>query len=80
MRERYVEQVFALKDGSAINLFYRDMSRLSVDIDLTHVPIEDRAVSLQHIDQAGRQGGSDHRAADRAPDRARALRSVAGRQ
>ena len=65
MRERYVEQVrllvrllpaiaaeevFALKGGSAINLFYRDMPRLSVDIDLTYVPIEDRAVSLQHID------------------------------
>ena len=65
MRERYVEQVrllvrllpaiaaeevFALKGGSAINLFYRDMPRLSVDIDLTYVPVEDRAVSLQHID------------------------------
>ena len=67
MRERYVEQVrllvrllpaiaaeevFALKGGSAINLFYRDMPRLSVDIDLTYVPVEDRAVSLQHIDAA----------------------------
>ncbi len=65
MRERYVgqvrllmrllpaiasEEVFALKGGSAINLFYRDMPRLSVDIDLTYVPIEGRAVSLQKID------------------------------
>ncbi len=28
------EEVFALKGGTAINLFYRDMPRLSVDIDL----------------------------------------------
>ena len=30
------ETVFALKGGTAINLFYRDMPRLSVDIDLTY--------------------------------------------
>ncbi len=42
-------EVFALKGGSAINPFYRDMPRLSVDIDLTHVPIENRASSLHHI-------------------------------
>ena len=29
------ETFFALKGGSAINLFVRDMPRLSVDIDLT---------------------------------------------
>ena len=29
------EKAFALKGGTAINLFYRDMPRLSVDIDLT---------------------------------------------
>ena len=29
------EDVFALEGGTAINLFYRDMPRLSVDIDLT---------------------------------------------
>jgi len=29
------EQCFALKGGTAINLFVRDMPRLSVDIDLT---------------------------------------------
>jgi len=27
------EDVFALEGGTAINLFYRDMPRLSVDID-----------------------------------------------
>ncbi|PVE24001.1 hypothetical protein DC522_12930 [Microvirga sp. KLBC 81] len=46
------EPVFALKGGTAINLFYRDMPRLSVDIDLTYLPIEDRATSLRGIDDA----------------------------
>ena len=45
------EDVFALKGGTAINLFYRDMPRLSVDIDLTYLPVEDRGVSLRHIDE-----------------------------
>jgi hypothetical protein len=31
---------FSLKGGTAINLFYRSMPRLSVDIDLTYLPIE----------------------------------------
>lgn len=46
------ETVFALKGGTAINLFYRDMPRLSVDIDLTYLPIGDRATALTDIDQA----------------------------
>ena len=33
------ESVFALKGGTAINLFLRPMPRLSVDIDLTYLPI-----------------------------------------
>lgn len=43
------ESCFALHGGTAINLFVRDMPRLSVDIDLTYVPIEDRTVSLKGI-------------------------------
>ena len=43
------EKCFALHGGTAINLFIRDMPRLSVDIDLTYVWIEDRATSLQKI-------------------------------
>lgn len=46
------ETAFALKGGTAINLFYRDMPRLSVDIDLVYLPIEDRQTSLQNIDTA----------------------------
>ena len=44
--------MFALKGGTAINLFYRDMPRLSVDIDLTYLPVADRQSSLKGIDDA----------------------------
>jgi predicted nucleotidyltransferase component of viral defense system len=50
-----VETCFALKGGTAINLFVRDMPRLSVDIDLTYVPIANRAKSLKEIDAAMRR-------------------------
>ena len=33
------EKVFALKGGTAINFFVRELPRLSVDIDLTYLPI-----------------------------------------
>lgn len=46
------ERCFALKGGTAINLFVRDMPRLSVDIDLAFVPIGDRASALEAIDAA----------------------------
>lgn len=46
------ENIFALKGGTAINLFYRDLPRLSVDIDLTYLPIKDRAASLVEINEA----------------------------
>lgn len=43
---------FALKGGTAINLFVRDMPRLSVDIDLAYLPVEGRDQSLEGIDTA----------------------------
>src|ERR1700692_1381768 len=46
------EACFALKGGTAINLFVRDMPRLSVDIDLTYLPVAPRAQSLADIDAA----------------------------
>lgn len=49
------ESVFALKGGTAINLFVRDLPRLSVDIDLTYLPVEDRPTSLASIDAAMRR-------------------------
>lgn len=46
------ETCFALKGGTAINLFIRNMPRLSVDIDLSYLPVEDRDTSLKAIDTA----------------------------
>jgi predicted nucleotidyltransferase component of viral defense system len=47
-----VEDCFALKGGTAINLFIRDMPRLSVDIDLAYLPVAGRAGSLAAIQAA----------------------------
>jgi predicted nucleotidyltransferase component of viral defense system len=46
------EACFALKGGTAINLFVRDMPRLSVDIDLTYLPVAPRPQSLADINAA----------------------------
>src|SRR5690554_4971701 len=46
------EEKFALHGGTAINLFHFDMPRLSVDIDLTYLPIEDRATSMENINRS----------------------------
>ncbi len=43
------ERDFALKGGSAINLFTRNLERLSVDIDLSYLPIKDRLKSLEEM-------------------------------
>lgn len=40
---------FALKGGTAINLFVRDLPRVSVDIDLTYLPLRPRDESLEDI-------------------------------
>lgn len=62
--DRYVRQVallvrtipeiaeeadFALKGGTAINLFVRDLPRLSVDIDLVFLPVAEREESLAAV-------------------------------
>src|SRR5208282_5803036 len=44
------EKAFALKGGTAINLFIRNMPRLSVDIDLTYLPVHERVASLAAIE------------------------------
>jgi predicted nucleotidyltransferase component of viral defense system len=49
------EPCFALKGGTAINLFVRDLPRLSVDIDLTYVPVSARSEALDAIDKAMRR-------------------------
>ena len=46
---------FSVATSTAINLFVRDLPRLSVDIDLTYLPVEDRETSLANIDAAMRR-------------------------
>ncbi len=46
------EEVFALKGGTAINFFFRDLPRLSIDIDMTYLPVNDRETALMEIGKA----------------------------
>lgn len=46
------EDCFAIHGGTAINLFVKNLYRLSVDIDVTYIPIEDRNTSLKRINEA----------------------------
>jgi len=65
------EECFALKGGTAINLFIRNLPRLSVDIDLTYLPVQSREESLAAIDTAMKRiaesAGSGSPAEDIAP-------------
>ncbi len=45
----YTINDFAVHGGTAINLFYKDMPRYSVDIDITYIPIKTREESLKEI-------------------------------
>lgn len=45
----YKEKDFAIKGGTAINFFVRNMPRLSVDIDLVYLLINDRKTALVEI-------------------------------
>lgn len=49
------ERDFALKGGTAINLFVRDMPRLSVDIDLTYLPVAGRPAGIAGRDRCGHE-------------------------
>ena len=46
------QECFAVKGGTAINLFFQNMPRLSVDIDLTYLPLKKRDESLKEIGAA----------------------------
>ena len=46
------ESCFAIKGGTAINLFELDLPRLSVDIDLTFLPVTDRDTAIREINAA----------------------------
>lgn len=44
--------IFALKGGTALNFFIRNLPRLSVDIDLVYLPLRSRTESLKEISAA----------------------------
>ena len=46
------EPRFALKGGTAINLFEHELPRLSVDIDLTWLPMQDFETDATQIEDA----------------------------
>jgi predicted nucleotidyltransferase component of viral defense system len=46
------EAIFALKGGTAINFFVRDLPRISVDIDIVYLPVGERDFSLREISEA----------------------------
>lgn len=64
------EECFAIHGGTAINLFVKNLNRLSVDIDVTYIPLEDRKSSLEHINDALM------RIADRIKSRFRDIRII----
>lgn len=47
-----MEKKFALKGGTALNFFHLNMPRLSVDIDLTFLPVKSRDDTVKDIDDA----------------------------
>lgn len=48
----FQEPCFAIKGGTAINLFHFNLPRLSVDIDLVYLPVEDKATTYAKIHAA----------------------------
>ena len=58
----FVNDTFALKGGTAINLFIRDMPRLSVDLDLVFPHSLPRDEALARINEAIRQSAERLRA------------------
>ena len=46
------DDMFCLKGGTAINLFIRDMPRVSIDIDLVYMPVSDRKSALDQIEKS----------------------------
>lgn len=71
------EKSFALKGGTAINLFVRDLPRISVDLDLTYLPVADRDTSLTAMECRDAPYFGRHRR--RHPRRARRRSRAKGR-
>lgn len=75
------EKMFALKGGTAINLFVRDFPRLSVDIDLSYLPLEPREEAIANVraalqrivEQTNKQQGLQARLQDNNGDELRII-------
>lgn len=52
LRHIAAEGCFAMNGGTAINFFVHDLPHLSVDIDLTYLPVQSRDASLAEIEAA----------------------------
>lgn len=50
----FLKQRLVLKGGTALNLFFFDLPRLSVDIDLNYVGTADRTTMLADREQVGK--------------------------
>lgn len=70
------EPCFALKDGTAINLFVQPLPRLSVDIDLAYLPLEPRDEALRRCREALQRLTENFR--DRLPGGRPSFRIIAG--
>lgn len=58
----FANDIFAMKGGTAINLFVRDMPRLSVDIDVVYLPWQTpRDEALQAINSWPPSPRASHR-------------------
>ncbi len=64
------KEAFAIKGGPAINFFFRQMPRLSVDIDLVYLPVNNREEALLEI------SGSSKRIADKISKLLPATKSI----
>ena len=53
------QKVFALKGGTALNFFFQDLPRLSVDIDFTYLPVNDRELALTEISESLKQASDE---------------------
>lgn len=45
----FQDERIAMKGGTALNLFLHDMPRLSVDIDITYLPLDDRKTAFSNM-------------------------------
>ena len=68
--EVFSNDIFAMKGGTAINLFVRDMPRLSVDIDVAYVHWRTPEENALQADRKSTRLNSSHSDLSRMPSSA----------